>query len=88
MLRSEYISAEKRLKACERELEALSLDRLKSGADAFCDEFCQCLRKTLKGSIVAPVETFGETLDQEYSLAGSFTGKCQELKVNLADTPF
>lgn len=75
MLQSEYAVAERRLKVCEQELDALSLDRLKVGADAFCDEFCQCLRKTLQGSIVAPVETFGETLEQEYTIAGSFTGE-------------
>jgi GTPase SAR1 family protein len=74
MLHNEYVAAEKRLKACEKELEALSLERLKSGADAFCDEFCQCLRKALQGSIVAPVNIFGETLDQETAVAGSFNG--------------
>jgi len=74
MLQSEYVASERRLKACERELESLSLDRLKAGADAFCDEFCVCLRKAMHGSIVAPAALFGETLRQETSAAGSFHG--------------
>jgi GTPase SAR1 family protein len=74
-LHAEYLATERRLQACEKELEALSVDRLKSGADAFCDEFCSCLRKALQGSIVAPVSLFGETLRQETSAAGSFHGK-------------
>lgn len=77
MLKAEYSITEKKLQACERELEALSVERLKAGADAFCDEFCQCLRKTLQGSIVAPVSLFGETLRQETECAGSFHGTCR-----------
>jgi GTPase SAR1 family protein len=76
MLQSEHISAERRLEACEKELEALSMDRLKAGADAFCDEFCVCLRKTLQGTIIAPASLFGETLRQETLIAGSFHGTC------------
>ena len=72
MLQAEYEVAERRLQACERELEALSVDRLKAGAEAFCDEFCVCLRKAIQGSIVAPVSLFGETLKQETASAGSF----------------
>src|SRR6056300_632177 len=33
LLKAEYIAAERRLKACENELEAISLERLKDGAD-------------------------------------------------------
>ena len=76
MLQAEYVAAERRLKACEQELEAISVDRLKAGADVFCDEFCKCLKKTLQGSIVAPASLFGETLAQETSVAGSFHGEC------------
>jgi hypothetical protein len=74
-LQSEYVAAERRLQVCERELEALSIDRLKAGADAFCDEFCMCLRKAMHGSVIAPASLFGETLRQETSAAGSFHGK-------------
>lgn len=76
MLQAEYATAEKKLKACERELEALSVDRLRAGADAFCDEFCQNLRKALQGTIVAPTSLFGETLEQEISQGGSFHDVC------------
>jgi GTPase SAR1 family protein len=74
MLQAEYLGAEKRLQACEKELEALSVERLKAGAEAFCDEFCVCLRKAMQGSIVAPAAIFGETLSQETATAGSFHG--------------
>lgn len=73
-LQSEYVAAERRLKACEKELDSLSVERLKAGADAFCDEFCNLLRKALQGSIVAPANLFGETLSQETIAAGSFHG--------------
>lgn len=72
LLQEECSSTEKQLQACEQELEALSIDRLKVGADGFCDEFCVCLRKAIQGSIVAPVKLFGETLPQETNAAGSF----------------
>lgn len=81
MLQAEYIAAERRLQACEQELEALSVDRLKAGADAFCDEFCVYLRKALQGSIVAPASLFGETLRQETSAAGSFHGKYTQTSI-------
>ena len=77
MLQAEYTSAERRLKACEKELEAISVDRLKAGADVFCDQFCVCLKKSLQGSVVAPASLFGETLAQETAVAGSFHGKSE-----------
>jgi GTPase SAR1 family protein len=77
MLQAEYSSTERKLKACDRELQALSVDRLKAGADAFCDEFCANLRKAMQGTIVAPVTLFGETLGQETSVSGSFHGTCR-----------
>lgn len=76
MLQAEYATAERKLKACERELDALSVDRLRAGADAFCDEFCQNLRKALQGTIVAPTGLFGETLEQETLQGGSFHDVC------------
>lgn len=72
MLQAEYANAEGRLQATEQELEALSVERLKTGADAFCDEFCMNLRKAMHGTIVAPVTVFGETLPQESATSGSF----------------
>jgi GTPase SAR1 family protein len=76
MLQAEYATAEKKLKACQRELDSLSVDRLRAGADAFCDEFCQNLRKALQGTIVAPTTLFGETLEQETLQGGSFHDVC------------
>ncbi|KAL7538326.1 hypothetical protein ACHAXR_008472 [Thalassiosira sp. AJA248-18] len=72
LLKAEYIAAERRLKACERELEAISLERLKDGADSFCDDFCKALRDSIQGSIIAPAGSYGETLEQENLAAGSF----------------
>lgn len=72
LLKAEYIAAERRLKACERELDAISLERLKDGADAFCDDFCKALKDSIQGSIIAPASSYGETLEQENQAAGSF----------------
>ena len=75
MLQAEHESCKRRLEACEMELDAIAIDRLKQGADAFCDEFCAALRETIEGSIIAPPQVFGETLEQESAAAGSFHGK-------------
>eukprot|EP00574_Skeletonema_japonicum_P008543 CAMPEP_0201725034 /NCGR_PEP_ID=MMETSP0593-20130828/8561_1 /ASSEMBLY_ACC=CAM_ASM_000672 /TAXON_ID=267983 /ORGANISM="Skeletonema japonicum, Strain CCMP2506" /LENGTH=933 /DNA_ID=CAMNT_0048216349 /DNA_START=199 /DNA_END=3000 /DNA_ORIENTATION=+ len=72
LLKAEYISAERRLKACQKELDAISLERLKDNADAFCDDFCKALKDTIQGSIIAPASSYGETLEQENLAAGSF----------------
>jgi Dynamin family len=72
MLQAEYNAAERRLKACEKELEALSVARLQEGAEAFCDDFCKNLQKAMQGSITAPASIFGETLGQECAATGSF----------------
>ena len=75
MLQAEHAACQRRLEACERELDAISIERLKQGADAFCDEFCAALKNTIEGSIVAPPSVFGETLNQETGVAGSFHGE-------------
>jgi hypothetical protein len=75
MLQAEHESCKRRLEACEVELDAISIERLKQGADTFCDEFCAALKETIQGSIIAPPNVFGETLEQENSAAGSFHGK-------------
>ncbi|KAL7547959.1 hypothetical protein ACHAWF_011264 [Thalassiosira exigua] len=73
LLKAEYASAERRLRACERELEAISLERLRDGADVFCDDFCKALKDAIQGSIMAPAGSYGETLEQENLVAGSFS---------------
>lgn len=75
MLQAEHLATERRLQAVEKELDALSVERLKAGADAYCDEFCEYLRKAIQGSIMAPATLFGETLSQEVAVAGSFYGE-------------
>jgi len=70
MLREEQKTAERKLERIEKELDSISLERLKAGAETFCDDFCQALRKSLQGSIVAPSNVFGETLSQEASTSG------------------
>ena len=75
MLQAEHAACQRRLEACERELDAISIERLKQGADAFCDEFCAALKNTIEGSIIAPPSVFGETLNQETGVAGSFHGE-------------
>jgi len=72
ILQAERSACERRLQACERELDALSIERLKEGANAFCDEFCAALRDAIQGTIVASPNDFGETLQQENTVAGSF----------------
>ncbi|GMH92561.1 hypothetical protein TrST_g7259 [Triparma strigata] len=76
LLQAEHAAASTRLKACEAELDSLSIERLKAGADAFCDGFCASLKEAIHGSVVAPPGTFGETLAQENLKAGSFHDRC------------
>ncbi|KAL7532143.1 hypothetical protein ACHAWF_004024 [Thalassiosira exigua] len=73
LLKAEYASAERRLHACERELEATSLERLRDRADTFCDDFYNALRDMDEGSIVAPAESYAEMLEQDNLAAGSFS---------------
>ena len=74
LLQAEHAAAAKRLEACERELDALSVDKLKASAELFCDEFCAALKEAIQGSIIAPPSMFGESLEQESLAAGSFCG--------------
>lgn len=73
LLQAEHASVERRLQAVETELDALSVERLKAGADAFCDEFCSALKDAIQGSVTAPSHMFGETLEQEVGSVGSFS---------------
>ena len=72
MLQAEHEACKRRLADCEAELDAISIERLKQGADAFCDEFCAALKEAIQGSVIAPPSVFGETLQQETATAGSF----------------
>jgi len=72
ILQAERSACERRLQACELELDALSIEKLKEGANTFCDEFCAALKDAIQGTVVAPPSMFGETLEQENVIAGSF----------------
>lgn len=72
ILQAERSACERRLQACELELDALSIEKLKEGANAFCEEFCTALKQAIEGTVVAPPNKFGETLEQENDIAGSF----------------
>uniref|UniRef100_A0A7S1BLX2 Dynamin-type G domain-containing protein n=1 Tax=Corethron hystrix TaxID=216773 RepID=A0A7S1BLX2_9STRA len=70
LLAAEREACEARLRRCEADLKALSVERLKAGADAYCDAFCASLREAIKGSILAPPSLYGESLGQEWSNCG------------------
>jgi len=72
LLQAEHATAAKRLEACDKELEALSVERLKAGADVFCDEFCTALKDAIQGSVIAPSSVYGENAEQERLASGSF----------------
>ena len=74
LLQDKHATSTKRLDACERELDALSMDQLKAGADQFCNELCPALREETKGTIITSPALFGETLKQENLASGSFHG--------------
>ena len=77
MLQAELEQCKRKLELCDKEIDAISVERLKQGADAFCDDFCQALKQTLQGSIIAPTAIYGETLEQETSAAGNFYGELE-----------
>lgn len=75
MLQSEQEQCKRKLEQCDKDIEAISVERLKQGADAFCDDFCHALKQSIQGSIIAPPTIYGETLEQEVNNAGNFFGK-------------
>mmetsp|Transcript_399 Transcript_399/g.621 ORF Transcript_399/g.621 Transcript_399/m.621 type:complete len:906 (-) Transcript_399:371-3088(-) len=72
LLRTEHHATSKKLAKVQEELDSLSPERMKAGADAFCDEFCKALKEAVHGSIKAPASIFGENLQQEHCATGSF----------------
>ena len=75
LLRTEHQATSKKLAKVQEELDSLSPERMKAGADAFCDEFCKALKEAIHGSIKAPASIFGENLQQEHCATGSFHGE-------------
>eukprot|EP00903_Cladosiphon_okamuranus_P020075 g18441.t1 len=72
LLQQEMSKAEGRLLTTEQEIEALSLDSLKASADEYREHFSRALGRAIQGTIKAPPEKFGETLEAEQLRAGSF----------------
>lgn len=60
------------INSTERELGALSLDQLKASAEEYREHFVRALGNAIQGTIVAPPDQFGETLEAEQLKAGSF----------------
>ena len=72
MLQSELRHAEAKLEAVEVELTALSLDRLKQGANVYRERFSKELADIIHGSVKVSPEDWGETLSSEQLAGGSF----------------
>ncbi|KAG5186216.1 hypothetical protein JKP88DRAFT_309594, partial [Tribonema minus] len=72
LLQRELTKAEGRLLSTERELSALSLDQLKASAEEYREHFVRALGSAIQGTIHAPPDQFGETLESEQLQAGSF----------------
>jgi len=85
LLQNDYSDTEKRLMQVDTELASLSIERLKAGADAFCDDFCVALRKAIQGSITAPASLFGETLQQEKTTGGGSFSHIANSPMSVSD---
>ena len=72
MLQSELRTAESKLEAVEAELNALSIDRLKQGANIYRERFSKELAECIHGSVKVSPEDWGETLMSEQLNGGSF----------------
>ncbi|CAN0180801.1 unnamed protein product, partial [Ectocarpus fasciculatus] len=72
LLQQEMSRAEGRLLTTEQEIDALSLESLKASADEYREHFSRALGRAIQGTIKAPPEKFGETLEAEQLRAGSF----------------
>ena len=72
LLQSELRVAESKLEATERELAALSVERLKHSAKLYRERFMKELVNSIQGTVKASPEEFGETLEAEQMRGGSF----------------
>ncbi len=72
LLQRELNKAEVNLLATEEDLNALSVEHLKESAEEYREHFVGALRSAIQGTIRAPPETFGESLEAEQLKAGSF----------------
>lgn len=74
LLEKEYRTTTKKLNDINQELSTLDEVKLKEKGRAFHDLFLTKLSLLLKGTVVAPPDKFGETLQDERVNGGSFIG--------------
>eukprot|EP00250_Pteridium_aquilinum_P033868 c6523_g1_i1 orf=228-3032(+) len=74
LLDREYRNASRRLRQTDQELGELDDAKLKERGRLFRDSFLAKLSLLLKGTVVAPPEKFGETLQDERTNGGAFVG--------------
>ncbi|KAE8009123.1 hypothetical protein FH972_005576 [Carpinus fangiana] len=72
LLEKEYRSTTRKLNEINRELSTLDEVKLKEKGRAFHDLFLTKLSLLLKGTVVAPPDKFGETLQDERNNGGAF----------------
>ncbi|PON81136.1 Dynamin superfamily [Trema orientale] len=74
LLEKEYRSTTRKLNEINQELSTADEVKLKEKGRAFHDLFLTKLSLLLKGTVVAPPDKFGETLQDERSNGGAFVG--------------
>ncbi|KAK9286505.1 hypothetical protein L1049_014903 [Liquidambar formosana] len=74
LLEKQYRSATRKLNEINQELSTLDEVKLKEKGRAFHDLFLTKLSLLLKGTVVAPPDKFGETLQDERINGGAFMG--------------
>eukprot|EP00884_Botryococcus_braunii_P010410 jgi/Botrbrau1/19370/Bobra.0338s0005.2 len=72
LLEKEYRIAAKRLEDTQEELNDLHPDKLKERGRIFREAFLSKLALLLRGTVAAPPEQFGETLEDEHIRGGAF----------------
>ncbi|XP_022898090.1 dynamin-like protein ARC5 isoform X2 [Olea europaea var. sylvestris] len=74
LLEKEYRSTTRKLIEINQELSTLDVVKLKEKGRAFHDLFLTKLSNLLKGTVIAPPDKFGETLQDERVNGGAFIG--------------
>ncbi|XP_039117129.1 dynamin-like protein ARC5 [Dioscorea cayenensis subsp. rotundata] len=74
LLEKEYRSATRKLREINQEISNLDEVKLKEKGRAFHDSFLMKISLLLKGTVVAPPDKFGETLQDERTNGGAFIG--------------
>ncbi|XP_078157052.1 P-loop containing nucleoside triphosphate hydrolases superfamily protein [Carex rostrata] len=74
LLDKEHRSVIRKLRDINQEISSLNEVKLKEKARAFHDSFLTKMSLLLKGTVVAPPDKFGETLQDERINGGTFTG--------------